>query len=610
MEKSSAVRPRDDQQSTNDDSGVETAARSLIQRLPGLRHTMKDRNIPEYWYKIRVAAKNSGNPRVPYRILNLQGSCMLHYPCRLTAFVVALLPLTCAGQGWFSHTSLQKAVPNQGASQNRYKVTGTVINSVTGEPIVRAAVRTNGPAPSQQVFTDGSGHFEMSDVPEGQILVSAQRPRFLGSDVIHHRLQTVMVGPATPPVQIKLTPESVIKGKVTNGEGEPIEGISVQAMSPQINNGHKIWGLRGSAQTDENGEYEMENLPPDQYILSTSIYLLSPAAAVAENGPINDTYPPQYFPNAPEQDSAQPINVQAGQTTEADFRLSSVRSYSVTGVVSGPEYTNVSCQDASGNQRGWGQSDGRTGKFKLLHVLPGACFLTFQGQGGQGVDSKTYFAEQEITIGASDIAGLRISMQPLSDIPVHFPDSVGGVPVQLQLMPRQKRREFQQFYLSNQPGSQTPIFQSVPPGSYKLIVQSSGNACVSSVFQGGADLLHDDLTVAGGSSRTEPIEVTLRNDCAALSGTVKANSPGSTGMILVAPSAPNMEPKVAPAFNGNFTVPGLAPGDYTVYAFSDISGLEYANPEALREFSGQKITLGPSAKATMQLDLITRGEAQ
>jgi hypothetical protein len=62
--------------------------------------------------------------------------------------------------------------------------------------------------------------------------------------------------------------------------------------------------------------------------------------------------------------------------------------------------------------------------------------------------------------------------------------------------------------------------------------------------------------------------------------------------------------------NGAFSLSGLTPGDYTVYAFTDISGLEYTNPEALREFSGQKITLGPGAKAALQLNLITRGDGQ
>ncbi len=484
-----------------------------------------------------------------------------------------------------------------------------MVNSVTGEPITRAVVRTNGPSPQQQVFTDGAGHFEINDVPEGQAMITAQRPGFLGIEMSGHRPQMVTVGPATPTVQIKLIPEGGIKGKVTDNEGQPIEGIQVQVLSSQISNGYKNWFVRGSAQTDENGDYAIEALSPGQHILSTGMMVISPPAAVAENGPVNDVYPPQYFPNAPEQDNAQPVNVQAGQAVEADFRLSPVRSYSVSGIASGPENAAVSCKDASGNPLGRGEIDHRTGKFKLFNVPSGSCILTFQAQGGQETKYKIYFAEQAITIGSSDLIGVQAAMQPLPDIPVHFPDFTGSLPVQLQLISRQKHSGSQQFSLMNQPG-QTPAFQSVLPGSYRLIAQSIGDACVNTVSQGGTDLLREGLTVTGGSAQAAPLEVTLRHDCATLNGTVKTNVPGYAGTILIMPSTPGAEPRVAPVMDGNFAVPGLAPDDYTVYAFTDVSGLEYANPEALREFSGQKVTLGPGAKTTLQLDPITRGEGQ
>ena len=497
---------------------------------------------------------------------------------------------------------------NQPASQNRYKITGTVVNSATGEPIGRAVVVINGSI-SQWVFTDGSGRFAMSDVPEGQIVVNAQRPGFLSREMTGHQSPIVTVGPATPPVQVKLTPEGAIKGKVTNNEGEPLENVGVQVMFQQINVGRKYWLPRGSASTDENGEYQIADLPPGQYILHTSAYVLSPSTAIAENGPVNDACPPQYFPNASEQDNAQPINIQAGQVAEADFRLSPVPSHNVSGIVSGPENTSVSCQDANDNSLGSGQIDPRTSRFKLLHVPAGSCTLTFQGQGGQEANFKTYFAEQAITIGSSDLSGIQVSVQPLPDIPVHFGDSASAIPVQLQLLPRQKRRSHQQLYLITQPG-QTPAFQNVLPGSYKLIAQNFGNTCVNTISQGGTDLLREDLAVVSGSAQAAPIELTLRNDCATLSGTLETNSPGYAGTVLVTSSSPDVEPRFFPVMNGNFSLSGLTPGDYTVYAFTDISGLEYANPEALREYSGQKITLGPGAKTALQLSLITRGDGQ
>jgi hypothetical protein len=59
--------------------------------------------------------------------------------------------------------------------------------------------------------------------------------------------------------------------------------------------------------------------------------------------------------------------------------------------------------------------------------------------------------------------------------------------------------------------------------------------------------------------------------------------------------------------DGKFYISNLTPGEYRLFAFTNISHLEYANPEALRDFTGQDITVGPNEKANVQLDLITRG---
>ncbi len=60
--------------------------------------------------------------------------------------------------------------------------------------------------------------------------------------------------------------------------------------------------------------------------------------------------------------------------------------------------------------------------------------------------------------------------------------------------------------------------------------------------------------------------------------------------------------------DGKFSLTNLTPGAYRLFAFNDISDLEYANPEALRDFTGQQVTLGPNEKTNVQLDLVTRAK--
>src|SRR5438552_15425577 len=62
-------------------------------------------------------------------------------------------------------------------SPQKYKLEGTVINSVTGEPVPRALVQLNG-AVMETVLTGPDGRFHFAAVPEGQIAVSARKPGF------------------------------------------------------------------------------------------------------------------------------------------------------------------------------------------------------------------------------------------------------------------------------------------------------------------------------------------------------------------------------------------------------------------------------------------------
>jgi hypothetical protein len=50
----------------------------------------------------------------------------------------------------------------------------------------------------------------------------------------------------------------------------------------------------------------------------------------------------------------------------------------------------------------------------------------------------------------------------------------------------------------------------------------------------------------------------------------------------------------------------LPTGTYRVYAFNTLDGLEYASPEALREYPGEAIRSEQARQATVTLDLIQR----
>ena len=63
----------------------------------------------------------------------------------------------------------------------RDAITGTVINSVTGEPINRAVVQLAGL--NRATMTDASGHFEFHNLQGDSVLVIVYKPGFFMSKI-------------------------------------------------------------------------------------------------------------------------------------------------------------------------------------------------------------------------------------------------------------------------------------------------------------------------------------------------------------------------------------------------------------------------------------------
>lgn len=495
----------------------------------------------------------------------------------------------------------------------RRTVTGTVVNSVTAEPIRRALVRMNGQR-QQFAFTGPDGRFQLEGVPDGQVYITAQKPGFFDQTSLGQMFvrpnPLVMIGPNTGEVLLKLIPEAKIRGRIMDGDGEPAESVSVQVMAQAIVNGRKEWQQRGGAMTDENGLYRLEDLQPGTYIISTgtSAAPAKPSNVSAQGKLVPEVYPPEFYPNAPDRSAAQRITLTAGEEFQADFTLAPVHAFVVSGVVSGAQQgVGIMLQDADGQFVGVGfRFDPRTGQFAALQIPAGSWTLRFQSNDAQG---HTYFAEQPVNLSTSDIHGLQVQLQPLASIPVHVAtdtEQIMGVQVQLTSDKTAQQNYGNSFQAGkNAPGPQ--IFEGVAPGNYKVSAQAFGPGCVTSIMSGAVDLTREDLHVAVGSD-TQPIQITLSEDCATLSGSVAGQSSDASGFIVVVPDSQTFTPMVLPIQAKSFSFSNLRPGSYRLYAFTDVSDLEYANPEALRDFTGEQLELSAGQKAEVELQLNSRGK--
>jgi len=266
-------------------------------------------------------------------------------------------------------------------------------------------------------------------------------------------------------------------------------------------------------------------------------------------------------------------------------------------------------------------------------VPPGSYILRASTQDANGLA----LTEQiPVTVDA-DTTGVRLQVQPAVSIPVIVrtestaaaspgdlaPPGVHagkntGVSVHLESRGTPPLVFFS--YLEGKPENPQLILRNVQAGKYATRVTAVGPWYVDAVTSGGQDLLQEDL-VSGPGGSTEPINVVLRDDSGSITGTVQAGNNTAQALVLLVPTgrvsaepmiqsvnfASRLQPVQFQPVQFHFS--GLAPGEYDLFAFDQVEGLEYANPEALQPYSGHavRVSVHPGESKSVSPELIVRG---
>jgi hypothetical protein len=85
------------------------------------------------------------------------------------------------------------------------------------------------------------------------------------------------------------------------------------------------------------------------------------------------------------------------------------------------------------------------------------------------------------------------------------------------------------------------------------------------------------------------------------------DTPVANASVILAPSSHAIQPQLTSLQeDGSFSFNRISPGDYRLYAVSTADGLEYGNPEAMRQIDGTSVTLTAKQKASVTLNLVAR----
>ena len=514
------------------------------------------------------------------------------HPAVLASFILALLvpPPVYAQMASLNTTPARQVIDVQ----------GTVVNSITGEPLARTLVTLNSPI-YRSMLTDGEGHFTFEAVPPSALYLQVRKPGFFA-----RREQIIVPAGEAENVTLKLAPAGVIMGRVVDESGEPLEGAGVQLMEQHVMNGRRRWLRSRGASTNDDGKYRLPDLHPGKYIV-----VVQPSQRNIQRA--KSGYAEVYFPKAPDRASATPIPVSAGEQVEANFDLSPVPLFTISGVVTGPKFLGASVMLNRDEGNGMVLSGGvdPNGHFEIRSIPRGRYYLTANGFVDPALPPLV--ARNSLSVNSDLSSVVMVLHQPIS-IPVLIRNETQNPGITYGQNPPmlaniQAIQVGDQEYMGGGGASfegpaenKTLLLRLLNSGTYNIMIAPMVQGYISSARCGSTDLLTEPLVVPA-SGIADPIEIVVRNDAAKLSGTIRNSK--TPAMVVAVPDRDTVQPPITfgTGPDGKLYAQQLAPGGYTLYAFTNLEDIEYGDREALKAFRSKSLHVTLSANQTTDVTL-------
>lgn len=540
--------------------------------------------------------------------------------------------------------SAQVTTPPRDASATTKKGTGIIqgkVSTAEGRPLRRARVTLStvglGAEGRRAVSTGLDGAYSFKELPAARYRINVSRGGYLALEYGQRR-----PGEQGRPVQLAdgqqlqkidfaLPRMSAILGRVTDENGEPIEGVSVYAMRSIFYDGRRrlvpVSSL--SVATDDEGEFRILRLPPGSYqVIATT----KETWTVVQNGVESVLgYVPTYFPGVAAPADARRVTVGVGEQARAiDFSLIPGRAAKVSGIATdsqGRPFTRVSLSE---EVRGLGGASfrggpnvtvGADGSFTALNVPPGEYTLSASRSGP--TESQPEVALLYITVEGQDIENILLSGSTGGTVTGKIVSEDGTLP-----KPSTMFINVYEQYRSQPPPVLLGAFRTGDGGGVKedgsfRVEHVFGRARVTvtvpdgwmlkKVMHEGRDITDKIIELRSGEQLTG-VEVHISNRVTELAGQVVNDKgiPVGEATVLVYPADADSwfehsrSIRLArPDQQGRWQLKGLPAGDYLAVALEYIEDVAWQDPEYLESMRryAEKVTIQDGGAHTLPLRL-------
>ncbi len=496
------------------------------------------------------------------------------------------------------------------AADTVYHLHGTVVNGQTGQPIARALVVSLDRRLA--TMTDSTGRFAIEVEMTRPVSTGAQSGPMRFGSMLMLRAQKPGFDPQPQPlllpldeslsdkdVSLKLMPVSVVTGTVSAPSGDGARDVQVMLLRRQIVDGEPSWQPAGMHATNREGEFRFGNLPPGEYTMVTMESFTGGGFGRPSQSD-SERYPPVYYGDAPNLNSATKLTLHYGETARTEIHLHRTRFYPVTVVVGGGAGAGVAVR-VVGADRFSSFGFAFDGRDRVIEgTLPDGDYTLVISSSGQPQS----FARVPITVAGAPVRVGPVGLAPASRIEVHVhPEftakGTDGQPGMVQVM---LRSEENGFAMSEAAHDGELAIENVQPGRYTVMVNVPGGYAAS-VSSGETDLLQQPLIVGSGS--VPAIEVVTRNDVAGLKGkvTFPEGAPPERTFVFLVPEGAGRMTQVVTDVDGSFRFGGVRPGAYRLLASGNpLLQIAYRDPDVMRAYDSKLPAVTLAAGETASAD--------
>ena len=533
--------------------------------------------------------------------------------------------------------SAQESAPAANASP----IAGTVVKEPGSQPLKKVLVQfiaeDQKAGGNYTASTDAGGHFHIENVLPGRYRFYLEKTGFvevnargIKSDV---NVFTVQAGQTVDDLLLRMLPTAIISGRITDEDGDPMSGVRVIAQKKKP--GKSTRETTGSEATNDLGEYRLSGLFPGQYWIVAmpppDIRDYEPQHEKSPQGdsPPDNRYVTTYYPGTYDAMQASAVTLRADDEMPVNFTLVPARTYRVRGIVTGVPAAQkpvVELVSRAGDSI-HASEVGPDGQFEVRGVAPGSYVL----RASAGTELQSLTARQDVNVVAADVEGVKLAPLPSFRLSGHLridgPASADLTQYTVNLRQAELPEDpgffmSQDFFGTNAPVDRLGNFEwkNVNPGAY--IVQVYGGDGQSNFFLKSVKL--GERTIETGFTASGPATLDLL--VSFKGGTVEGavvekekdvdnDHPVANATVVAVPEEKYR--KLPDRFgigssdqHGRFTIRGVAPGSYTLYAWQDLEEGVYRDADFLKsqEANGTAVKVEEGSHQTVELELSPVGE--